>query len=425
MLLAVLSDELEDEETWLARASQDDPEVRIRLVSVRARRAARAGDLREADRLLADVVRHYDQNAESNPVAANNAAVAHEQRYLCTGDVQQLDQASRLLERSLRLEPDSALVVGNLAEQSAYRGQVRTLNRWVRTSVLRMGPGDAQSLLSVLREGPMAEQVRAALRDDPGLRRSRELTRQEEVLAPQRPRAWQREKAWDAAANDDGALAALLARVRAVESLDTSAQTAERERARNPETRARRRADIDAAVTTAERVLRDAEQRNHPATAAAARFMLANALLGRAYGYEVLEDAQRALDLARRARASSGCDRRGAGRRCVARRRDPRDASVLAGAPSGLRRKSRALALARHAGSGGAGSLALGAFARPAGGARGCADPRPDGAGGARHRRRGAGGHQRARGASSSGGPLPHAPRSPAFAGAVRAADPG
>ncbi len=304
MLLAVLSDELEDEETWLARASQDDPEVRIRLVSVRARRAARAGDLREADRLLADVVRHYDQNAESNPVAANNAAVAHEQRYLCTGDVQQLDQASRLLERSLRLEPDSALVVGNLAEQSAYRGQVRTLNRWVRTSVLRMGPGDAQSLLSVLREGPMAEQVRAALRDDPGLRRSRELTRQEEVLAPQRPRAWQREKAWDAAANDDGALAALLARVRAVESLDTSAQTAERERARNPETRARRRADIDAAVTTAERVLRDAEQRNHPATAAAARFMLANALLGRAYGYEVLEDAQRALDLARRARAS-------------------------------------------------------------------------------------------------------------------------
>lgn len=306
MLMSLLSPRLEDEELWLGRAAQDSPEVRIRLVSVRARRAMREGDLREADRLLSEVVRHYDGLAEADGAAANNGAIAHEERYLCTGDARELERAVTLLERSLRLTPDNAVVLGNVAEMTSHRGEVRVLDRWVRTQVLRPSPTDARALVSVLRDGPLGAEVAAATREDAGVRRSRELTRQEQVLAPQSTRPWVRAWRWASEDDDEAELASLLSRLRAVDGLDTSSYEDAREREDDPEERARAGAELDAAVTNAERVLEAAERGRHAPTTAAARLVLANLLLGRAVERAGADDARRAVSLLREARTEWG-----------------------------------------------------------------------------------------------------------------------
>ncbi len=302
MLMALLATRLEDEETWLARAPQDNPDVRTELVSVRARRAAEDGDLREADRLFADVVRHFEEQSETNAAAANNAAVAYQARYTCTGEAQHLESAVSLLERSLRMRPDNAVVLGNLADVTAWRGDIRVLDRFVRAHVLRMDPSSTRAVLELLREGPLADDLAAAVRDDVSLRRGRELTSQEQVLAPQRPQAWVRAWVWAADDDDDAALAALLSRVRATPALDTTDDAEERERASDPDVVARRQVQLDAAVTDAERVLDSAERTRHAPTVAVARVLLSGALSSRALERSEVEDARRALSLARQAR---------------------------------------------------------------------------------------------------------------------------
>lgn len=304
VMLSVLAMQPEDEELWLTRAPQDDPEVRIRLVAARAERAMREGNLREADRLLAEVVQHYEEQGEGDAAAANNGALAHQRRYQCTGDAAELERALTQLEQSLRLTPDNAIVLGNVAEMTLHRGEVRVLDHWVRAHVLRLSPAYAEALVSALREGSVAAELATALREDASLRRSRELTRQEQVLAPQSTRPWMRAWQWAASENDEAEVAALLSRVRAVEGLDTSSYEEARERAEDPEQEARSRAELDAAVTDAERVLEAAERTRHAPTTAAARFVLGNLLVARSLDRASIDDARRGVTLAREARAA-------------------------------------------------------------------------------------------------------------------------
>lgn len=186
VLLALMASDLEEEERWLERADASDPFVKTSLLNVKAQRLLRDGRYAEADRAFAEVAAAYGRDAAHSSAAANNAALANQARYSCTGDLRHLAKAREGLEAALRLEPDSALVVDNLAGHARYEGTLRVLDGWIRARSLPLDGESSGVLLASLVEGPLKERARAALREHPLLRRSHDLGRQTEVLAPGR-----------------------------------------------------------------------------------------------------------------------------------------------------------------------------------------------------------------------------------------------
>lgn len=303
-LMANLATNLDDRESWLRRAPQDSFAVRTALLDVRAQRAFEERNLREADRLFAQVAQNYAEEGANSSAALNNAALADEQRYLCTGDPSHLDRAGSRMERAIVLLPDNAVLIGNYAEIEHYRGEVAALDGFVRTSALRLAPYEAQLLVSWLGDGPSGDAIRAALRAEGRTRHARELTRQEETLAPQRPHAWDRERGWASLDRDEEALRALLGRLQGIENVDTSDRDGERSRQPTDAQQVRRRAEIDASVTAATAVVEAVRRGRHAPTLAAALHLQAGSFISRAMETKSLEDAARAVAIAREAVAT-------------------------------------------------------------------------------------------------------------------------
>ncbi|MGF1469155.1 MAG: hypothetical protein ACFCGT_23775 [Sandaracinaceae bacterium] len=306
MTMAVMATRLEEEERWLRRAPQDGPAVQTSLLQVRARRAYRERDLREADRLFAEVAQRYEAEGAASAAGANNAAIALNEGYLCNGDARTLDRGLRLLERALALSPNNSLLVGNAASMAAYRGQIRVLDRHVRTSTLRLDGNEADTLLAFLStpaEGPSAREV---LNRDPAHRRAVELTQQEQVLAPQRPSGWGRQAEWLAEARDAEGLSALLTRLREVGDVDAGDLEEERNRERSAEDIERERVEIDAAVTDAQAVVEAARRTRDADTLAAALHLLSTLQVGKALESRAVDDAEAAVASARAAVSASG-----------------------------------------------------------------------------------------------------------------------
>lgn len=301
MLLSLLATRLEDEERWLAEANQEDEAVQIRLMQIRARRAYERRDLGEAERLFTQVAERYLAQGPSNAAAMNNAAIAFEEQYLCRGDDATLDRALSTLERALTLQPDNALLVGNLAELARYRGDVDVLSGFVDTSVLRLDPESASSLVSLLLAGPRGGEVRAALMSNAQHRRARELVQQQQVLAPQRTRGWQAELDHIGRVPDVEALAQLDQRLSRVQGLDTSAYTESRERERTAEDEQRLNEQLDSAVDDAQALVTSARRARSAPTLAAALQLSATYLMSRAWDRRSIEDADAAVEAAREA----------------------------------------------------------------------------------------------------------------------------
>ena len=99
---------------------------------------------------LAKCVAWRAREAKHNATAANNTATALLNRYQATGDVAHLRSAVGYLEDAVRLAPDDALVMGNLADARKLLGITTVLERWVRTKPLHLVDHEAQELLEVL-----------------------------------------------------------------------------------------------------------------------------------------------------------------------------------------------------------------------------------------------------------------------------------
>lgn len=126
--LFLMSDDLEKQEGWLARADQSSPFVRRSLTSLRARRLMDEGDSEGAEALYKTVAEENAKNAAGGSAsAANNAAVAESARFQATGDIRRLQAAVRFYETATRLEPESAIIVGNLASALHHVAMVRVL----------------------------------------------------------------------------------------------------------------------------------------------------------------------------------------------------------------------------------------------------------------------------------------------------------
>lgn len=299
ILMSLLAPTLDEEERWLGRADADDEGVQIRLLEIRARRAYERGDLREAERRFGEVAERYEAQGASEPASVNNAAIAYEEMYLCTGDEAHLDRAVALLERAVTLLPDNALLVSNLAELTSYRGDIAVLADVVQVPVLRLDPTHAAVLVTALTAGPRGEAVQTALAGDRHQRRARELTTQEQVLAPQSVGGWRREldRLWRSP--DVDAMRGLLGRLREVRGLDTSEGAAALERDASEQARARRDARLDAAVEDARQIVSAARRSGSEPTLAAALNLASLTLGARAWERRDGEDAEMSVTLAR------------------------------------------------------------------------------------------------------------------------------
>ncbi len=274
MLLGVMADELDDKEKWFKRANTSSPDVRIALLEVTASRQYRDGNFAKADANFAKAAEHYKQEAAHNPISANNTAIAYVSRYDCTGDEKHLSTAARFLEKSYLRSADNALVTANLSSVLEHLGSVRTLNKWVRAPILRLSKSDASLAVITLATGPIREKFVAALRSEPNIRRTIELTKHQILLAPQAAQGYQQAVSWHVILENRDKLAALRNQLQGWKRADAANLEEEREKwfsgSEDKKTFDRLRKQIK----RLEASLKDAKSHSHKPTAAVAWYVL-------------------------------------------------------------------------------------------------------------------------------------------------------
>jgi len=306
VLMSLLAPTLEDEELWLGRADQSSPFVQVNLLQARARRTARDGDLRQAERLFGQVAeRHLSMGTGAHETASlNNAAIATQQRYECSGNPAHLARAVELMEQALRQSPESGLTASNLADLHAYAGRVAVLDRFVHTRELHLDGRSAEDLLEWLLAGDQHDAVLAPMRKDAPPRRPVEIARQAQALSPQRTDAYEAELTILEALGDEAGLTQLRERISRVSNLETSVTAAQAERFQRGELDATVLASLESAIT-ARRGRVEALRGGHAPSFAAASVMLAGSLLERGQVRREAADLAEAIAILRAAEATA------------------------------------------------------------------------------------------------------------------------
>ncbi len=222
-LMALTVSDFDERRSWLER-SGDSPVVKRELLSLEGDELQLKGELAAADQKYARVVAEWSKETTTNPAAANNAAVALFSRFTCTGDLDRLREAVVLLEQSRSRQPDSAVVLGNLASAVESVATAEMLDQWVRTPLLLLDASEIDELVAMLSTGPMGARVRGTIAKNPSMRRALELSHQEQVLAPRRLDAHVRLLQWYARLRDGKHLAQLAQVVREA-TLEKSRET--------------------------------------------------------------------------------------------------------------------------------------------------------------------------------------------------------
>ncbi len=291
----------DEEETWLKRSDPKSPSVKLLLLGLEGRRLRRQGKAAEADQAYAKIAEAHERSAGHDAVAANNAAVSYMERYETTGDPANLKKSLQHLEAAHRLAPQNALVAGNLADALEHAGCITVLERWVRTRTLALGSGEAQSVLAALASGPLRAEVVAALRRDPSMRRSLDLTREQQALAPQIAASYEREIRWFGFTDDTDGLLSLQRRLAAMPPFDTSASAEARKTAQEHTKDARDKALIVETVALARATVDRARRAGHDPTTAAALLVLLEHTGSRVYLDPTPANIDAMLDTAREA----------------------------------------------------------------------------------------------------------------------------
>ena len=222
MLCSLLANDLDERETWLRRANQDDEFVKISLLAVEADRLLRDGEFAAADAKYQRVFELHHAQAEREHGSYNNAALALLSRHECTGDVRHVDAAVELMKKTVARDPDNGILIHNYASVLEYRASLELLERFVSTKGLRIDGGAAIQLLGELSKSSLHERFVAVLRESPGRARALEVYAQLEALAPQLPSSYANQAFWHMFADNHEALAKVVERLRSAEGLDTS-----------------------------------------------------------------------------------------------------------------------------------------------------------------------------------------------------------
>jgi len=221
IMLALLADGDEAAETWYRRADPASPMVKSALLELEGRRLRREGKRAECDQRFAEAAKlSLAQASVQNTSAFNNAALAHQQRFSCTGDLAVLKEAERSLEQAYRAGSDAPIVVVNLAALLRANAVIRVLAK--RVDARALTGDDAWTLFDALVDGPERATLLAELVADPGWRRSSELYAQHLVLAPSATTSYRELMRSAERLRDEKVAAATLEQLRAAKRLDTS-----------------------------------------------------------------------------------------------------------------------------------------------------------------------------------------------------------
>src|SRR5690606_11246294 len=128
--------------------------------------------------------------------------------------------AVHTLEKSRRLGPDNAIIVGNLANAVDVLAAVTLVSAWIDTQRLPLAGHEAMEVLEALGRGATRTDVQRRVREHPMVQRALELYRQTAILAPRSPDPYAGESEWLAHADDVEGLRGLLVRLDGVEHLD-------------------------------------------------------------------------------------------------------------------------------------------------------------------------------------------------------------
>lgn len=310
---SILATDLDDRAAWLERSDPSSIEVRIGLDEVAAVRAMQGGDLERGAELFARVAASWEKMSAHDSAAANNAAIAYQQRYAATGDPADLARARAGLETALRLQPQNAIIIANLADACYHESTVEVLGRFLRPQPLRLERAAAEELLDALLLGPERKAVLAALSRHRVYRRAIELTEKRRLLAPRAPDGWENAVTVYGRSGDVAGLERLEQQLQSVE-VDVDARRSAREELWAGD-EANQLEMLEQRVAADERNLRAAEGTGHARTVAAARHLQAVGVAGHAQFKRDIAGIERAIAALRKAGAewpALGGDRRAA-----------------------------------------------------------------------------------------------------------------
>ncbi len=301
-LLSVLADGIDEQEDWLRRSDPASPVVRVDLDHVQGERLLRDGKAPEADQKFKKCADFYARSAKTSSVSANNAATETMYRYTATGDPAHLRASAAYLEDAVRLEPDQAIILGNLVGSLSELGYLSMLGKWIDARALVLDPTEVRVVARSILDGPLAAEAVEALRKDPSFLRALELSRKEQVLAPQMRSAYRLSIAWLEATRDVKGLEDLGKRLEMLPgSSDADADLRAKWLAGDRDQAELRNAMDD--VARARRIVERAKSGSKP-TQAAAWLVLASALQRPIFFKRDAVNMDEMVDAARKARAA-------------------------------------------------------------------------------------------------------------------------
>lgn len=205
----------DDAIAWYEKSDRDSADVRACLATHRGRKAAREGEDEAAARHFQEAVRCYGELSETSSVL-NNRAIVLDALYSVTGDAATLEEAGRGMDQALRLNPESAILMGNVGSSLIERALARLAGESFDLKVLR--PSISMDFLGLLYDDAAGrEALIQRLRADPEVVRAVELMEKARILGPKSPFSYYSLLSMHRFTRDREALEGMIAKAKEVE----------------------------------------------------------------------------------------------------------------------------------------------------------------------------------------------------------------
>ena len=182
-LRSLLSDDSDEQITWLKKCDQMNPDVKIRLNTATARLAWEKNDKERA-------LKHYQlalagyQDLPVNEVTLNNMALLHFQLFNVTGDVSHYNDGLAKMEKAIEVEPNNSILSGNTADAFFTAAYHEVLSSELEPRILQYGI-DVSYFRFFYENHEEREKIMSTLRNHPHYKKAKSLFERALLLSPQ------------------------------------------------------------------------------------------------------------------------------------------------------------------------------------------------------------------------------------------------
>jgi len=214
-LRALLFKDIDDEIEWLNRGRLSDPSVKASLTLARGNKAMIDGDDRAAEQELRQAAELYAGFPEATS-SLNNAALCYSSLFHVRGDVTDLQQAARMLEKAVSLKPDDSVLMINAAELQYDLALAEVCGDEIDLRLIHMS-GRSGLLGYLYRDGAGRSQAIARLSGRPALAKAKQYYEKAMLLAPKRATNYRQAAGIHSLLEDEAALQRLLRQIQSVQ----------------------------------------------------------------------------------------------------------------------------------------------------------------------------------------------------------------